>query len=199
MIEITQVKSRACKVVSRDSDFCVNYQDVNPLFYEAWVCSNCGYAALGDKFESIGDKAAKLVREQISSHWKKRSFTGERNVDNAIEAFKLALYVLQITKAKASEFAKVCLRIAWLYRLKKDKREEEFLKFALQNYMDTYEHENFPIDKMDISTCMYIIAELNRRVGNFEESRKWFSRIIASPEARKNHMLMEHTRNSTNL
>ena len=198
-IEITQAKSRACKVVSRDADFCVHYQDVNPLFYEAWVCSNCGYAALGDKFESIGYKSAKLVKEQVSSHWKKRNFTGERNIDNAIEAFKLALYVSEVIKAKASDIAKICLRIAWLYRLKNDKREEEFLNFALQKYMDTYEHENFPVDKMDVGTCMYMIAELNRRLGNFDESVKWFSRIIGSPEARKNHMLMEHTREQYQL
>jgi len=198
-IEVTRVKSRACKVVSRDADFCTHYQDINPLFYEVWVCGNCGYAALEDKFENISGKAAKLVAENISSHWKKRNFTGERSVDNAIEAFKLALYVLQITKAKASEIAKVCLRIAWLYRLKNDSREEDFLKFALQNYMETYEHENFPIDKMDVSTCMYLIAELNRRVGNYEEAVKWFSRIVASPEARKNRMLMEFTREQYQL
>ncbi|HHW47096.1 MAG TPA: DUF2225 domain-containing protein [Clostridiaceae bacterium] len=198
-IEVTRVKSRACKVVSRDSDFCVHYQDINPLLYEVWVCGNCGYAALEDKFESIGDKAAKQVAENISSHWKKRSFTGERNIDNAIEAFKLALYALQVTKARASEIAKVCLRLAWLYRLKNDSREEEFLKFALENYLETFEKEKFPVDKMDESTCMYIIAELNRRIGNFGEAVKWFSRIIASPEARKNRMLMEYTREQYQL
>jgi len=31
-IEVTKVKSKDCVVASRDSDFCVYYESVNPLF-----------------------------------------------------------------------------------------------------------------------------------------------------------------------
>jgi len=118
-IEVTKVKSKDCVVASRDSDFCVYYESVNPLFYEVWVCEHCGYAALQERFENISPIEAKIVKENISKYWKPRSFCGERDVDKAIEAFKLALYNLCKISPKPIEYAKVCLRIAWLYRMKK--------------------------------------------------------------------------------
>ncbi len=192
--EVTKVKSNACKVASRDSDFCVYYEGINPIFYDIWVCEHCGYAAQGEKFDLIRPEEVKIILNNISAHWAKRSFAGERSVDMALDAFKLALYNLQLRKGKQSDNARVCIRIAWLYRIKQDDKENDFLRFALRCYTDTYEKEKFPADKLDEYTCMYMIAELNRRVGNIEDSIKWFSRLVGSPEARKNPALIENAR-----
>lgn len=192
---VTRVKSRTFKVASRDSDFCTHYEGTNPLLYEVWVCENCGYASLEDSFDKIGFKDAKKIKAEIEPKWTKRSFSGERTIDMALEAFKLALYNLQVRNAPSSERAKICLRIAWLYRFKGDIEEEKrFLGFALNSYCGAYQNERFPLDKLDEYTCMYMIAELNRRLGNFEESLKWFSRLISSPEALKNRMLINTAR-----
>ena len=32
--QATKVKARACKVKSRDSDFCVHYEGINPILYD---------------------------------------------------------------------------------------------------------------------------------------------------------------------
>lgn len=193
---VTKVKSRACKVKERDTDFCVHYEGINPLFYDAWVCENCGYAALADKFFEITHGEAQIIIKKITPKWKKRSFNGERNIDTAIEAFKLVLLNHQFRAVKASELAKVCIRIAWLYRFKgnEEKKEKEFLSYALKYYSEAYEKENFPMDKLDESTCIYIIAELHTRIGNYEDAVKWFSRLISSAEARKKPALMEAAR-----
>lgn len=196
---VTKVKSKVCKVASRDTDFCVYYEDVNPMLYDIWICENCGYASMGDKFESITTREAKLIHDTISQKWVKRSMSGERSVDSAIEAFKLALLNLQVRKAKSSEFAKIVLRIAWLYRINKDERELDFLRHALIYYNDTYEKERFPVDKLDEFTCMYMIAELNRRLGKNEEAMKWFSRLISSPDARRNTKLLDNARDQIQL
>lgn len=199
-IEVTKVKTKACKVKSRDTDMCVHYENINVLFYDVWVCENCGYAALQDKFEGIFTKDIKVVRDNISKHWIKRSFTGERDIDKAIEAFKLALLALNIRKAKSSELAKICLRIAWLYRDKEDNAKElEFLNFALNSYNEAYQKERFPLDKLDEMTCMYIIAELFRRVGKLDESILWFSRIVSSAAARSNPKLIDMARDQYQL
>lgn len=198
-IEVTKVKTRACKVQSRDTDMCVNYEGINVLFYDVWVCENCGYAALQDKFEGLFTRDIAVIRDKISSHWTKRSFAGERDADHAIEAFKLALLTLKVRNAKNSEVAKICLRIAWLYRSKNDPKELEFLNFALNAYNDAYQNERFPLDKLDEITCMYIIAELFRRVGKFDDSTLWFSRIVSSAEARKNPKIMEMARDQYQL
>lgn len=198
-IQVTKVKTKACKVSSRDTDMCVHYENLNILFYDAWVCENCGYAALQDKFEGLFTKDTKVIKEKISSHWIKRSFTGERDVDKALEAFKLALLTLKVRNAKSSELAKVCLRIAWLYRDKKDPKEIDFLNFALTSYNEAYQKERFPLDKLDEITCMYIIAELFRRVGKFDEAILWFSRIVSSAEARSKPQLIEMARDQYQL
>lgn len=193
-IEVTKVKSKACVVSSRDTDFCVYYEDINPILYEAWVCEYCGYAALAEKFEELSYKQASKIKNGITSFWKSRKFNGERDIDKALEAYKLALYNLQMIESKASEFAKVCIRIAWLYRLNKDDKELEFLKHALKHYTDAYENERFPINKLDEYTCMYLIAELHRRIGDIDEALLWFSKLINLPGARANKNLMEIAR-----
>jgi len=56
----------------------------------------------------------------------------EKEMLTSIEAFKLALYNLCKISPKPIEYAKVCLRIAWLYRMKKDEQQEiKFLNHAL--------------------------------------------------------------------
>jgi uncharacterized protein (DUF2225 family) len=198
-IEVTKVKTRGCRVKSRDTDMCVNYENINVLFYDVWVCDNCGYAALQDKFEGLFTKDIQQIKTKISSHWIKRSFSGERDVEVALNAFKLALLTLKARNAKSSELAKVCLRIAWLYRSKEDPKEIEFLNFALASYSDAYQKERFPLDKLDEMTCMYIIAELFRRVGKLDESILWFSRIVSSSAARQNPKLIEMARDQYQL
>ena len=197
--ETTKVKSKACRVASRDTDFCVYYEDLNPLFYDIWICEHCGYAAQSDKFEDINSKDVNLLKEKLAPRWTKRSFAGERSIEMAIEAFKLALLNLQVRNGKASEFAKICIRIAWLYRIKEDQKEHEFIKHALKYYSETYEKEHFPVDKLDECTCLYMIGELHRRAGNFEDAVKWLSRLISTPAARKNPVLIETARDQYQL
>jgi uncharacterized protein (DUF2225 family) len=197
---VTKVKSRACKVVKRDSDFCIHYEGINPIFYDAWVCENCGYAAQADKFLEISPREADKLKSELMPKWKKHSFGGERDIDKAIEAFKLVLISHQLRNAKSSELAKVCMRLAWLYRYKGDEEEEsKFINFALKHYTDTFENERLPADKLDEQTCMYIIGELCSRTGRYEDAVKWFSRLISSEEARKKSALIEAARDQYQL
>jgi hypothetical protein len=197
--DVTKVKSNAFRVSARDTDFCVYYEGINPIFYDVWVCENCGYASQSDKFDQIRPEETEVILANVSSRWSRRSFAGERSIDGALDAFKLALYNLQLKNSKQSDVARVCIRIAWLYRMKKDKKEMDFLNFALKCYVDTFDKEEFPIDKLDEYTCMYIIGELHRRIGNIDESIKWFSRLLGSPEARKNQKLVESAREQYHL
>lgn len=197
---VTKVKSRACKVLKRDSDFCVHYEGINPILYDAWVCENCGYASQADKFFEITPKEADILKSKLMPRWKKRSLNGERDIETALEAFKIVLISHQLRKAKSSEMAKICMRIAWLYRYKGDDEEEsKFIGFALKHYTDTFEKEKFPVDKLDEYTCMYIIGELCFRSGRYDEAVKWFSRLIGSEEARQKPALIEAARDQYQL
>ena len=54
----------------------------------------------------------------------------------------------------------------------KDEREKKFLEHALHFYYEVYEKEELPVGKMDEFTCMYMIAELNRRLENYDEAHQ---------------------------
>jgi len=70
--------------------------------------------------------------------------------------------------------------------MKKDEQQEiKFLNHALRYYRETYENEPFPVGKLDEHTCVYMIGELSRRVGNYDDAIFWFNKIISSPGARE--------------
>lgn len=177
--KILKVKSDAVRLVSRDEDFCTYFEPVNPLFYSVWLCDQCGYCAMEDKFEKIDKIGAQMIKNGLKSKWAPRIIPLERSIVDAIEIFKIALLNLQIRKANNLEITKVCLRIAWLYRMLKDPKEDIFLKFALDSYKAIYETEKFPVETLDEITCMYMIGELNRRLGNISDAGKWLHKVVS--------------------
>jgi uncharacterized protein (DUF2225 family) len=179
-IEYTKIRSKAIKLVKQDTDFCPYYESENPMFYEAVICPECGYGAHITNFNNINKYGKARIREKITKRWTKRSFTGQRNINKALEAFKLVLLNLTDMEGPKSEMAKICMRIAWLYRYKNDsKNEKKFLEHALKNYMDAYGEEDLTTEgKIDQYTCLFIIGELCKRLNRYEESVRWFSRLI---------------------
>lgn len=179
-IKVTKVRSKFVKLLKHDEDFCPHYETINPVLYEAWVCGNCGYAAHSSSFDKITQNGRKAVLDKITKHWTSRDFTGERDYEKALEAFKIVLYNLQVREAPFSEFAKVCLRIAWLYRYMDNPAEEErFIKFSYDNYKKAYTRENLKNSNLDEYTCMYIIGVLGRRLHLNSEAASWFSRLVS--------------------
>jgi hypothetical protein len=178
---VTAVKKKAYMVESRDTDFCVHYKALNPMLYDVWICQLCGYAALQSSFPNITPKRAKLIQEYITPKWVARETEKIITYEKAVNRFKLALISAQISKAKASEVAAICLRIAWLYRFMNDEEKERtFLSNALEKYLEAYANERFPLENMDEATVIYLIGELHRRLGNNEEAVVWFSKVINS-------------------
>jgi uncharacterized protein (DUF2225 family) len=196
---VTKVRIGSYRIASQDSDLAINYEGINPTLYDIFVCTHCGYAASQDSFANISPKGKKIIAATIASQWQPKDYSGERTLNSALDAYKLALYCLQLCKAKSSEIAKTCLRIAWIYRWKSDPREMEFLKYALDCYIEAYQTENFPIKKMDGPHCTYLIAELHRKVGNIDEAAQWFGRLIHNPEARQNQALLDRARDQYQL
>ena len=180
-IQVTKVRSKFVKLIKQDEDFCPYYEQTNPVFYEAWICGNCGYAAHSTVFGDATLKDQKAINENLIGKWKKRLFSGERDINSALEAFKVVLYNLQIRGGYFSEFAKICLRIAWLYRYKGEwVNEHKFLKYSYEYYKKSYTGEHLTNGKLDEYTCMYIIGELARRLGDYEEALIWLGKLVTS-------------------
>lgn len=200
-IQVTKVRSKFVKLIKQDEDFCPYYELTNPIFYEAWICGNCGYAAHSTIFDDAVNNDREVIIEKLKGKWRKRDFTGERDVNKALEAFKIVLYNLQIRSGSFSESAKICLRIAWLYRYKGEwVNEYKFIRYSYDYYKKSYSAEHLTNGKLDEYTCMYIIGELARRLGDNEEALLWLGKLVTAsirPEGKGKvtPILLENTHN----
>ncbi|MDK2934847.1 MAG: uncharacterized protein PWQ67_2733 [Clostridia bacterium] len=184
-ITVRAVKSSSIRIISRDTDFMIYYKDPNPLFYDAWVCTQCGYSAISSQFYNISEAQKKVVREKVCSKWKQKSYGHVYTIDTAIERYKLALLTSVVKNTKTSERALMCIKLAWLYRLKKDsENENKFLSLALQGFINAFEKEQFPISGMDQASLTYLIGELYRRLGDNDHALLWFSKVFSTNMAK---------------
>ena len=116
------VRTGKAKLVSADTDLRPKYQGIDPLKYDAILCPKCGYASLNRYFNFVMSSQAKMIREKISAtyHYVPE---GEKvyTYEEAITRHKMALLNTIVKHGKTSERAYTCLKIAWLFR---GKREE---------------------------------------------------------------------------
>ena len=114
------VRTGKVKLLSADSDLRPKYQMVDSLKYDALVCPHCGYAALSRFFKFMLPAQAKMIRENITANFKGIDTSASTySYDDAIMRHQLALANAVVKKAKTSEKAYTCLKMAWLYRIKK--------------------------------------------------------------------------------
>jgi len=192
------VRTGRVKLAGADTDLRPKYNPVDSLKYDAVVCPNCGFAALTRFFTYVSPTQAKLIKENISASFKGMKETGDiYSYDDAITRHKLALVNTIIKRGKVSEKAYTCLKIAWLIRGKAEtldlktkdykviihalkKEENEFIAKAYQGFSDAFSKERFPMCGMDEITTTYLVADLARRAGRFNEANRFISKVIIS-------------------
>lgn len=195
------VKTGKVKLISADTDLRPKYHLVDSLKYDAIVCPNCGYSALNRFFNYMTFNQAKLIQTQISNNFNGLNEEGDiYTYDEAIARHKLALVNTIVKKGKISERAYTCLKLAWLLRGKSETlpadtkdyekvrnelatEELEFIQKAYEGFMSAFEKELFPMCGMDEITTTYLVADLARRCGKFDEASRWISRVLISKDA----------------
>lgn len=195
-----KVKTSRLRLLKRDEDFLNHYSAENPIKYSIFVCPNCGYAASENKFNDIKKDQIGIIIDNISSRWNKRDFGGIRDLDEAIESYKLALLAGTLLKAKNLEQGNICLSLGWLYRLKEEKNEEvRFLKLARDQFIEAYNTESLSGTNMDDSKLSYLIGELSRRLSEKEEALSWFNTCLNLASTRMNPALNDMAREQWRL
>lgn len=179
------VKSKSSRILSKDSDFFIRYSSkVNPYFYDVWICNSCGYAAMKSDFDKIKNYRKELVLSNITPKWQPRVYPDILNEKLAIEKYKIALLNAMLTDEPDSTKAMISLKIAWMFRLLENKNQETtFLQQALEGFIDAYTKEIFPIYGLQRDSMMYLIGELNRRLGHYDEALRWYSKTIVDTNA----------------
>ncbi len=195
------IRTGRVKLVSQDTDLRPKHQPVDSLKYDAIACPKCGYAALSRYFKYVTDAQSDLIKNNISNNFKGLPPAGATyTYDDAIERHQLALANAVVKKAKTSEKAYTCLKTAWLYRGKAEsldkslpdyekvagecaKEERSLIENAYDGFSTAFSNEDFPMCGMDELTVTYIMADLARRIGKFEEASRHVSKILTSREA----------------
>ncbi len=178
-----KVRMSAVRIKKRDSDFCVYYEGENPLFYAVFVCPNCGYAALENVFNDISLSEKKVIESKISSRWIQRDLGHRRNIEDAIEVYKLALLCAELSEQKKDRLGIICLRLSWWYRYLGDVEQEKvFLQYAVNCFEDDFRFDSgFSKNLLDEASMLYLLGELNRRLGRYKEAISWFNRTVSHP------------------
>lgn len=175
------VKVNSPRMLSKDSDFFINYGVINPYLYDVWICNRCGYTSMKADFNKIKSYHKEIVLLNITPKWSQRKYPENPTVNQAIEKYKLALINSMTLERPQSSNGMICLKIAWMYRLLKDSKNElNYLDKALKSLQEAFFKEDFPMYGMQRDSMTYLIGELNRRLNKFDEALKWYSKTIST-------------------
>lgn len=156
------------------------YKYVSPYIYEINVCPYCGFA-FGEKANKNCDiKKTEKLLEYFLSVKDFSKLNQERNIDDALRTFKLALYIAQIIAEPYYVRAGLSLKIAWLYREKESWEDEiKYLSKSYENYKKSYTDENFELAGYKRYFMFYTLAELSWRLDNYEGAKLWYGELFA--------------------
>jgi uncharacterized protein (DUF2225 family) len=139
-----------------------------------------------------------LVLSNVTPKWKPREYPDILDEKLAIERYKLALLNALLLDLADSTKAMLSLKIAWMHRiLNNTDQETVFLKQALEGFNNAYIYEVFPIYGLQRDSLMYLLGELNRKLGNSQEALQWFSKTIVSVNS--SYRVKEMARNGRDL
>jgi uncharacterized protein (DUF2225 family) len=176
----SKVKSEYAKVERADTDLFKYYAGNNPYLYEIKVCPGCGFSFAENFHKEVSPVHKKSFLEKVSMNWNKHDYCGERDIEQAIETFKLALLSGQMVEMKSSVLGGICHRIACLYRMCGNSTEEDrFLSGAVQFYTQAYSVEDFQgADSVKPEIIVYLLGELSFRIKDYRQSARWFELAI---------------------
>lgn len=175
----SKVRSSRIKTVKTDSDFCIHYQGVNPDFYLVKVCSACGYAYTDSFNHNLSNKGREQIYASITQKWRHHDYGGSRTINDAVTVYKLALLCAQITVQSAVVVGGICFKIACFNRIRNNSNEEKrFLKFSFDAYLEFFENERTSTMQINEARMIYLMAEIQRRLGEYRGAVKWFDRLV---------------------
>lgn len=191
----TKIRQSTTKLTTTDSDFKPSYSGINLLYYHVFVCEFCGISFTKDFSTYFPPGTQETIKERICAHWTPHSFNGERNLDQAIQSYQLAIICGEIKKEKHVVLAGLALKTAWLYRDQGKKEWElRFLESARNKYVECYLIGDYQGTSMTEFKVLYLIGELSRRIGDFSTATKYFSRIIEQQRTSTERRIIQLTK-----
>ena len=194
------VRTGKARPIGQDPDLRTKFEKFDPAKYDVVVCPHCGYAVLTKYFSSLPAAQVKLLREGIGGKVHGIANNPILSYDDAIQRYQLALASSIVKRAKDSEKAYVCLKLAWIIRGKKEtlpddtpdydevmkqlrNDENEALRNAFDGFVNARQKESFPIAGMDEITVDYLLAVLSARFEKYDVAQKLIAGILMNKTA----------------
>jgi uncharacterized protein (DUF2225 family) len=165
--------------IRHDSEMRPRFEEIEPVHFKVWVCPNCLYANFISRFQDLTAgqksslKAASDKRKEVLASLPE---PGE-DAGKAINNYLLAIECLTQVKA-VNSVASAWLNLAWLYDDRGDAGSATAArKSALEAYERFYFEERSLSPSMEIQ-ALYIIGELNKRLGNLRKAHEYFLKVL---------------------
>lgn len=194
------VKTGKARAIGQDPDLRPKYAKFEPAKYDVVICPYCGYGCLLRYFAPLPQAQVKLLREGIGGKVRGVANNPVLSYDDAIQRYQVALASSIVKRAKDSEKALVCLKMAWVIRGKKENvsdddpdydnvmaqlrnDENEALKAAYEGFVNARQKETYPMAGMDEITLDYLLGVLAARFADYSVAQKMIATILTSKTA----------------
>jgi uncharacterized protein (DUF2225 family) len=200
--ETTRLRSSVIRVKIKQTDFGNVYEGECAYFYAVTACPECTFAALNKDFEETKAgyepkilEATKQIRKSLKA--KPDIFKpGSMSPETAVKRHDLAIAFAKMRKYKnLASMAALRLHVVWILRLMGEtEREKAALAEAASAYEEYFNKGGDLPEQLGEPGVLYLIGELHRRQGNYQEARRFYERSITSKEIKSFPRIAEMAR-----
>jgi uncharacterized protein (DUF2225 family) len=168
------------KQVSHDAELRARFEDIEPVHYKVWVCPRCLYADFVNRWSdlSTSQKAALKESEAKRAGLVRDLPEPEESAEKAVNDYRLLIESLMEIKAAANTIAGAWLNMAWLYDdLGAAESAADARKQALAAYEKLYLEARSLSPALEVQ-ALYIIGELNKKLGNAKQAHEYLLRVL---------------------
>ncbi|MGE5416041.1 MAG: DUF2225 domain-containing protein [Acidobacteriota bacterium] len=185
--EVKMVRSSRLRIDSIDRDGRQHYIGFEPLWYAIWVCPKCSYANTSNQFNQVSRQVKQDLQIELSpNNIPPLEFSVHRDINQVFTAYYLALRTAKTMPIDYSKFAKLWLRLGWLYE---DVRDQNMYLMASENalqyfrYILTSRKNAVPSQNQDLNM---LLGELYLRCGRPKEALRHYRSALVKPGGNEN-------------
>ena len=168
----------SCGFANKRTDFRPNYWGFNPVEYFFHLCP-CGFCGPRQIFETKIENDD--VKKEIFGLEPLEEHTLPQKLERACQILEI-LNKYGIIESNEYELAESWLNpFWWSTSIEEEKR---FGEIVLKYYEIAFDKGQIPIDHF--YALLYLLGEINRRIGNIDKANKYFDEVISLTKNREN-------------
>ncbi|MGV9171691.1 MAG: DUF2225 domain-containing protein [Promethearchaeia archaeon] len=176
----------SCGFASKRTDFRPNYWGMNPVEYFYHLCPSCGFCGAKDFYKK------EITDEKIKQRIKSLDALENPSLPQKIEQAMICLEILndrEVVQLNNFQLANSWINAYWW--AKNRQQEQKFGKTVLSYLKKALSDDD--LTENNTALANYLIAEINRRLGNTETATDYFNQVILLTQG------VEDTKNLHNL